>query len=111
MSSVFRKWYERRFHDEEAILLLIIISIGVALILFVGEIFTPVIAALVLAFLLLVLIPNKLLGKVPLIPCPCKSRRLVWFESSQTIPAQKHSCSELNHRVASTEASKKRKKK
>ena len=39
MSSVFRKWYERRFHDEEAILLLIIISIGVALILFVGEIF------------------------------------------------------------------------
>jgi len=40
MSSVFRKWYERRFHDEEAILLLIIISIGVALVLFVGEFFT-----------------------------------------------------------------------
>lgn len=65
MSSVFRKWYERRFHDEEAILLLIIISIGVALVLFVGEIFTPVIAALVLAFLLQGMVSQLVARKIP----------------------------------------------
>ncbi|MGB5324489.1 MAG: AI-2E family transporter [Pseudomonadales bacterium] len=51
MANVFRKWYDQRFHDEEAILLLLLLTAGVGLILFLGEILTPVIAALVLAFL------------------------------------------------------------
>ncbi|NNL56347.1 MAG: hypothetical protein HKO71_01220, partial [Pseudomonadales bacterium] len=65
MTNVFRKWYERRFHDEEAILLLFILTIGVALILFFGEIFTPVIAALVLAFLLQGVVSQLSRYKVP----------------------------------------------
>lgn len=65
MPNVFRKWYENRFHDEEAILLLFILCLGVALILFFGEIFTPVIAALVLAFLLQGVVNQLVRHKVP----------------------------------------------
>lgn len=51
MLTVFKKWYDRRFHDEEAILLAFILLVGISLIVFFSEILTPVIAALVLAFM------------------------------------------------------------
>ncbi|MBT8140194.1 MAG: AI-2E family transporter [Gammaproteobacteria bacterium] len=65
MANVFRKWYEQRFHDEEAMLLLLILCTGVGLILFFGEILTPVIAALVLAFLCQGMVNYLMRYKVP----------------------------------------------
>ncbi len=52
MFNVLKKWYDRNFHDEEAVVLLLILIVGVIIILLFGQIFAPVIAALVLAFLL-----------------------------------------------------------
>lgn len=52
MSNVFKKWYESRFHDEEAIILALMLAAGVALILLFSEILTPVIASLVVAFIM-----------------------------------------------------------
>jgi len=52
MLNVLKKWYERSFHDEEAVVLVLVLLVGVALLLLLGEILTPVIAGLVLAFLL-----------------------------------------------------------
>jgi putative permease len=52
MFSVLKKWYDRNFHDEEAIVLLLILLVGVVAVIWVGAILAPVIAALVMAFLL-----------------------------------------------------------
>ncbi|MDB2410275.1 AI-2E family transporter [Pseudomonadales bacterium] len=52
MLNVLKKWYDRNFHDEEAIILLLILIVSAAIIIGFGGILTPVIAALVLAFLL-----------------------------------------------------------
>ena len=52
MIEVVKRWFENRFHDEEAVILTFILLIGVVLIMFLGQIMTPVIAALVMAYLL-----------------------------------------------------------
>lgn len=52
MFNVLKKWYDRNFHDEEAVVLLMILIIGVSIVIWLGGILAPVIAALVLAFLL-----------------------------------------------------------
>ena len=52
MLNILKKWYERNFHDEEAAILLLMLLAGVVVVLLLGEILAPVIAALVLAFLL-----------------------------------------------------------
>lgn len=52
MLNVLKKWYERYFHDEQTVVLfLLLLVLGMAVIFF-GSILAPVIAALVLAFLL-----------------------------------------------------------
>lgn len=52
MINVLKKWYDRNFHDEEAVVLLLILILGVSIIVLFGSILAPVIAAMVLAFLL-----------------------------------------------------------
>ena len=52
MLNVIKRWFDSRFHDEESIILTFILLIGVLLIVFFGQIMTPVIAALVVAYLL-----------------------------------------------------------
>lgn len=52
MISVIKKWYERSFHDEQAVVLVLILFLGVVALVLLGDILTPVIAALVIAFLL-----------------------------------------------------------
>lgn len=52
MFNVLKKWYDRNFHDEEAVVLLLLLVVGVGVVIGFGSILTPVIAALVLAFLL-----------------------------------------------------------
>lgn len=52
MLDVVKRWFNSRFHDEESIILTFILLAGVLLIVFFGQIMTPVIAALVVAYLL-----------------------------------------------------------
>jgi len=50
--EVFRKWYERYFLEEEPVLLLLLLAVGLVLLLTIGDILTPVLAAIVLAYLM-----------------------------------------------------------
>lgn len=52
MLEIFNKWYRRYLFEEESVLLLVLLSIGVILLMTIGDILTPVLAALVLAFLM-----------------------------------------------------------
>ncbi len=52
MLDVLKRWFDSRFHDEEAIILTFILVVGVLLVIFFGQIMTPIIAALVVAYLL-----------------------------------------------------------
>ncbi len=52
MLDIFRKWYESYFYEEESILLLVLLAIGLLLVLTIGDILAPVLAAIVLAFLM-----------------------------------------------------------
>lgn len=52
MLEIFQKWYERYFFEEESILLLVLLGLGLLLVLTVGDIITPVLAAMVLAYLM-----------------------------------------------------------
>lgn len=52
MFEIFRKWYDRYFFEEESILLLVLLAVSLAILLTVGDIITPVLAAIVLAYLM-----------------------------------------------------------
>lgn len=52
MLEIFQKWYERYFFEEESILLLVLLALGLAAVLIMGDILAPVLAAIVLAFLM-----------------------------------------------------------
>ena len=52
MLEIFRKWYDRYFFEEESILLLVLLAVGLAVLITIGDIITPVIAAIVLAYLM-----------------------------------------------------------
>jgi putative permease len=52
MLDIFNKWYKRYLFEEESVLLLVLLTIGVALLMTIGDIIAPVLAALVLAFLM-----------------------------------------------------------
>jgi len=50
--EIFQKWYERYFFEEESILLLVLIAVGLLLVLAFGDIIAPMLAAIVLAYLM-----------------------------------------------------------
>lgn len=52
MSSVFTRWFRRNLSNPQAAVLLMLLLVGVAVVLFLGDIFAPIFAALVLAYLL-----------------------------------------------------------
>lgn len=52
MLEIFNKWYKRYLFEEESVLLLVLLTIGVALLMTIGDILTPVLAAIVLAYLM-----------------------------------------------------------
>jgi putative permease len=52
MLEIFQKWYERYFFEEESILLLVLLAVGLVLLLTVGDIIAPLVAAIVLAYLM-----------------------------------------------------------
>jgi len=52
MLEIFNKWYKRYLFEEESVLLLVLLTIGVLLLMTIGDILTPVLAAIVLAYLM-----------------------------------------------------------
>lgn len=52
MLDIFHKWYRRYLFEEESVLLLVLLSIALVLLMTIGNILAPVLAALVLAFLM-----------------------------------------------------------
>ncbi len=52
MLEIFQKWYERFFFEEESILLLVLLTVGLLVLLVFGDTLAPVLAAIVLAFLM-----------------------------------------------------------
>ena len=51
MLEIFNKWYKRYLFEEESVLLLVLLAIALLLLMTVGDILAPVLAAMVLAFL------------------------------------------------------------
>lgn len=52
MLDIFNKWYRRYLFEEESVLLLVLLAVAVLLLMTIGDVLTPVLAALVLAFLM-----------------------------------------------------------
>jgi putative permease len=52
MLDIFNKWYKRYLFEEESVLLLVLLTIAVVLLMTIGDILAPLLAALVLAFLM-----------------------------------------------------------
>jgi len=52
MINVFKGWLERYFADEEAVLVAILIAVGLAIIVTLGDVLAPMISALIIAFLM-----------------------------------------------------------
>ncbi|MEH6635081.1 MAG: AI-2E family transporter [Halioglobus sp.] len=51
MLDIFSKWYRRYLFEEESVLLLVLLTISVALLMTIGDILAPVLASIVLAYL------------------------------------------------------------
>jgi len=52
MLDIFQKWYERYFFEEESILLLVIVGLAILGFMTIGGVLTPLLASLVLAYLM-----------------------------------------------------------
>ncbi len=65
MIDVLRDWYDRHFSDPQAIILALILLIGFLLIAFLGKVLTPVIAAVVIAYVLEGVVAKLCKLKVP----------------------------------------------
>ncbi len=52
MLDIFNKWYKRYLFEEESVLLLVLLAIAVALLMTIGDILMPLLAAIVLAYLM-----------------------------------------------------------
>ncbi|MDH5485665.1 MAG: AI-2E family transporter, partial [Gammaproteobacteria bacterium] len=65
MISVLRNWYFRHFSDPQAVILAILLLVGFSTVMFMGEVLTPVIAAVVIAYVLEGLVKKLQQYKVP----------------------------------------------
>lgn len=52
MLDIFEKWYRRYLFEEESILLLVLIALVILLLMTLGNVLTPLVAAIVLAYLM-----------------------------------------------------------
>ncbi|MBA6414241.1 AI-2E family transporter [Parahaliea sp. F7430] len=52
MLEIFNKWYRRYLFEEESVLLLVLLTLAVAVLMTIGDILAPVLAALILAYLM-----------------------------------------------------------
>jgi len=65
MIDVLRGWYDRHFSDPQAVILAILLAVGFSVVLIMGEVLTPVIAAIVIAYVLEGLVKKLQTFKVP----------------------------------------------
>jgi putative permease len=65
MVKLFREWYDRHFTDPEAIFLLVVLLGGAAVLVTMGHILAPVLAAIVIAFVLEWLVKATAYFKIP----------------------------------------------
>ncbi|MFD2190923.1 AI-2E family transporter [Pistricoccus aurantiacus] len=52
LRSVFRSWMDRYFSDEEAVILMVLLVLGVVVVMWLGRMLAPFLTALVISFLL-----------------------------------------------------------
>ena len=83
MLEIFNKWYRRYLFEEESVLLLVLLTVSVVLLMTIGDILAPVLAAIVLAYLAQGLSTRlQKLGLTPLVWCHCVlsgfCRHLFW---------------------------------
>lgn len=65
MIPVLRIWYERHFSDPQAVILAILLLVGFTTIMLIGDVLTPVIAAVVIAYVLEGMVKKLQRLKVP----------------------------------------------
>ena len=65
MLEVLNSWYKKYFSDPQAVILTVILVVGFTVVLTMGKMLTPVLAAVVIAYLLEGLVRNLVLRKVP----------------------------------------------
>ncbi|MFW2372913.1 MAG: AI-2E family transporter [Gammaproteobacteria bacterium] len=65
MIPVLRSWYERHFSDPQAVILAILLLVGFTIIMLMGDVLTPVIAAVVIAYVLEGMVKKLQRLKVP----------------------------------------------
>jgi putative permease len=65
MVTILRSWYKRHFTDPEAVILFMMLLIGSAVVIFMGSILAPVLAAIVIAFVLEWLVKLTSYFKIP----------------------------------------------
>lgn len=71
MISVLRTWYNRHFSDPQAVILALMLIFGFALVIFMGQVLTPVIAAVVIAYVLEGAVQKLCLLKIPHVISVC----------------------------------------
>ena len=52
MKKLLNDFFDRYFHDEESIILLLLLSAGLAVLLMLGGVLAPLIAAVIIAYLM-----------------------------------------------------------
>ena len=52
MKKLLNDFFDRYFHDEESLIILILLAVGLFLLVLIGEILAPLIAAIVIAYLM-----------------------------------------------------------
>jgi len=69
--SVLRIWYNRHFSDPQAVILALMLIFGFALVLLMGRVLTPLIAAVVIAYVLEGAVHKLCLLKIPHVIAVC----------------------------------------
>ena len=52
MFEIFKVWYNRYFSDPQAVILLVLLVVGFTIVLTMGDMLAPVLASIVIAYLL-----------------------------------------------------------
>jgi putative permease len=65
MINLFQQWYQRNFSDPQAVILLLLLSIGFLVVLYMGEMLAPVLASVVIAYMLEAVVIMLMNHKIP----------------------------------------------
>src|SRR3990170_8621036 len=68
MTNVFAKWYRKYFSDPESVILAVLLLAGLTVVVFMGDMLAPVLAAAIIAYLLEGLVQILERYRVPRLP-------------------------------------------